>query len=463
MSDYQRHLRVKELIDQERQEEALQIVLDLLDEDQEDAGSLFQLSAILLDQGRRGLAYNVLARGCKLAPDVPEMWLNFGRAHPDDPDYWGKSEWCFKKAIKLGEKQGKKMPLAWANLATLSNERCKYEDAIRYADVCLELKPDDRNARIAKSFTHLALGNWSEAWSLYRLLLDIGRREHYGYNDTTEWTGEPGKRVIVSGEQGIGDEIMYASIFPDLIRDCSQVTVECMPRLKNLLQRSFPDVMFTGTRWDKNLEWPADREFPEHHVAMASLPYHYRNRDEDFTGEPYLKPDKDMADAAAGMLGALGHRPKVGIAWTGGLKRTRGHLRTRTLEELTPILRQDCDFISLEYNNRDAEIAEYREKRGIDIHTYHWMTAKGLDYDLTAALVSQLDLVITVPTTVSQMAGALGVECWVLVPKYTGWIFARDVYPWAKSVTPMRNPPIMDVAKRLESWLSTRMPLCKAV
>ena len=445
-----------ELIDQDRNDEAMQIVLDMLDEDHDNSGALFQLSALLLDQGKRGLAYNVLARGCKLSPEIPEMWLNYGRSHNDGPSEWSRSEWCFRKAIKLGEKKGKPFPIAWASLATLSNEQCKYQDALKYADKALEIDPNYRNAKIAKGFTYLALGQWDAAWPFWRLLLDTQRREQYGYGDTTEWQGEPRRRVIVSGEQGIGDEIMYASIFSEVIRDSQEVTIDCMPRLQNLFQRSFPDAMFTGTRWDKKLEWPSGRELPECHVAMATLPQFYRHADSDFSGAPYLTPDPDMVNAAKGVLSALGERPKVGIAWTGGTSRTRSHLRTRTLEELLPILRQDCTWVSLEYNNRDEEIAEFREKRGIDIHTFHWMTEKGLDYDLTAALVSQLDLLITVPTTVSQMAGALGIECWVLVPRYTGWIFARETYPWASSVVPMRNPSIMQVAERLQKWLSTR-------
>ena len=100
---------------------------------------------------------------------------------------------------------------------------------------------------------------------------------------------------------------------------------------------------------------------------------------------------------------------------------------------------------------------EYHEARGIPIHTYHWLTARGLDYDLTAGLISQLDLVISVPTTGVQMAGALGIPTWCIVPRYTGWMFAGPSYPWAASVTALRNPPIRELEDRLNQWLSTRI------
>ena len=448
------HYRVKELIDQGKQGDATQLLLDLLDEDANLAPALFQLASIMLEESHRGIAYNLMARACKLQPDIPEMWINYARAQTDDPKGWGVSEWCLKKALKIAEKRGKPLPLAYSNLATLSNEQCKWQDGIAYANKAIEIKPDFTNALIAKGFALLGLGRFREAWPYYNLMLGK-KRENYAYGDEPEWDGTPGKRVIVSGEQGIGDEIMYASIFPDLIKDSASVVIECMPRLQGLFQRSFPQTKVYGTRWTKDVEWEEDHN-PEAHVAMASLPRFYRNADQDFTGAPYLVPEPDMALAARGILDRLSDKPKIGIAWTGGITRTRGYLRTRTLDELTPILNQDATWISLEYNDRSQEIAEYREKTGVEIHVFDWITAKGLDYDLTAALVSQLDLVITVPTTVSQTAGGLGIETWVIVPKHTGWIFARDTYPWASAIVPMRNPPMRQIAEKLEKWLQSR-------
>ena len=77
-------------------------------------------------------------------------------------------------------------------------------------------------------------------------------------------------------------------------------------------------------------------------------------------------------------------------------------------------------------------------------------------YDLAAALISQLDLVISVPTTGVQVAGGLGIETWCIVPKYTGWMFAKDTYPWASSVTPLHNPPMRELEERLQGWIQER-------
>lgn len=449
------HQRIIELQQQGELEGATKVCLDMLNADRDDAAALFQLARIMLDQNNHGIAYHLLARGCKMVPDVPEMWLQYSRAHPDKPDWWGRAEWCLRKAIKLSDKAGKKMPQAWANLGMLRYIQGQYEEAQTFVDVALTINPEHSGARITQGFIHLARGEWDKAWTHYDLMLKTHKRESWSYGDEPEWDGMPGKRVIVSGEQGIGDEIMYASIFDELIRDCSEVVIECMPRLKGLFERSFPGATVYGTRWDKHVTWSRDHR-PEAHVAMASLPKFYRHKDGDFHGRPYLQADPDMRSAFKGMLSGLSRKPKVGIAWTGGTDHTRAHLRTRTLEELTPLLRQDVTWVSLEYRDRTEEIAEYRAKRGIDIHVFDWITRKGLDYDMTAALVAELDLVITVPSSVSQTAGSLGVEAWVLIPKYSSWIWARPVFPWADSVSQCRNPPIKEFAERLSQWIGER-------
>ena len=110
----------------------------------------------------------------------------------------------------------------------------------------------------------------------------------------------------------------------------------------------------------------------------------------------------------------------------------------------------------MEYRDRHDEIAEYYEKRKIPIHVFDWITRKGLDYDMTAALVAELDLMITVPSAIGQTAGSLGVEAWVLVPKYHSWLWASDHYRWSNQVKILRNPSMSEAAAKLSTWLDAR-------
>jgi Flp pilus assembly protein TadD len=451
------HEQAVELIRSGDYERALGIALKLLDGEPDDAAALFQVSKCMLDQNRPGLAYNLMARAVKMRPDIPEMWLQYGQTHSETPEQWKRAEWCFNKAIQIGEKAGKDIKMAKSCIGTIEYFRGNYDRAIEYLNPLVEDNPDAQQARSIKAFCHLAKHEWKEGWHYYAALKDTKRRETYSYGDEPEWDGTPGKRLIISAEQGIGDEIMYASIFNEVLRDCPYVVVECMPRLEGLFKRSFPEMKGVyGSRWDKHVVWE-ENHAPDAHVAMATLPYFYRNSTDEFRGEPYLVPDPDVVEAVKGIFSNLGPNPKVGIAWTGGSDKTRGHLRTRTLDELTPLLRvPGIDWISLEYYRKDEEIAQYREERKIPIHTYHWLTERGLDYDLTAGLISQLDLVISVPTTTVQAAGGLGIETWCIVPEYTGWMFARDTYPWASSVTPFHKLPFTQLGEKLQEWMQAK-------
>lgn len=447
--------RIVDLLKQKKHEEVVTLCLRMLNEDPSEPTALFQLAKVMIDQGNKGLAYNLMARATKLRPDIPENWVQFAQCHPEDADNWKKAEWCFKKGLKIAEQAGKKMPMAMSCLGTLAYLQGKYDEAIKWLDQCLEIQPDSNHAASTMAFTYLALCKWDDAWNYYDTMLKTGGREHYGYGDEPDWDGTPGKRLIISGEQGIGDELMYASCFNEVIEDNEHVVIECMPRLEKLFKRSFPKAAAVyGSRWEKSVVWEQDHK-PDAHLPMASLPRFYRTRDEHFHGKPYLVPDPDMVDAVQGIFSKMGRRPKVGIAWTGGTLKTRGHLRERTLDELLPILRvPGIDWISLEYYDKSEELATFHGKRGIPIHVFNWLTARGLDYDLTAALISQLDLVISVPTTTVQAAGGLGVPCWVIVPRYTGWMFAQNKYPWAASVIPYRNPPMREIEEKLRGWVT---------
>lgn len=454
---YAKQEQVVQYIREKKWAEAITLVMEMLDNNHDDHAALFQLGKIMIEQKNPGFAYQVMARACKLAPDMPEMWHQFAQCQPENPEGWRKAEWCFRKAIKLGEKTGKKFPNAYSSMGTVEYLRLNYDAAMRHFDEALAIDPEHGHSLTTKAFVHLAKGEWDKAWELYDLLLDKGTREHYAYGDEPVWDGTPGQRIIISAEQGIGDELMYGSCIQDAIDNSEEVVIECMPRLEKLFKRSFPGAKAVyGTRWDMEVVWGEDHK-PDAHVAMGTLPRFYRNSDDDFPKKPYLIPDPDVVNAVSGLLGALGPNPKIGIAWTGGSPTTRGHLRERSLDELTPLLRvPGVDWISLEYYDRSEEIGRYYEERKIPIHIYHWLTARGLDYDLTGGLISQLDLVISVPTTTVQASGGFGVETWVIVPRYTGWMFARDVYPWAASVTPIHNVSMKEMETRLQQWLSER-------
>ena len=435
---------VKSLIQAKRYHDALTMLNDELDSNPDDPRALFFIGNIMVQQDRRGLAYNIFARCAKHWPDSAEVWVQFGRCQDDTPEGWEKSEWCFMKAIQINPN----LVYPYAQMAYLETQRCQPEKAVDWARRCFEIEPDYSVAWSAIGFASLMLGDWELGWKHYDLKLGDASRPNMGYGDIPIWDGTKGKNVIVYGEQGIGDEILFASALPDMAKDCG-IVYDTMPRLARLMQRSFPTIDVVGGRWDGEIALPEDWK-PDARISQASILQHYRKKDEDYPGKPYLAAHPGMRLQMRALLDSLGDKPKVGIAWTGGTKRSRGHFRQKPLEDLYPLLSDDVTWVSLQYKNCSDEI----DQAPVMIHHFDWITEEK-DYDPTAALVAELDLVITVPTSVSQLSGALGTPCWVMVPEITGWLFSRENYVWADSVKLYRNKPAEFMRKELERWLST--------
>lgn len=422
-------------------EEALRVVLPILDENFDNPQALFIVGYIFIKSEKIGLAYSIFKRAAEISPNIAAIWANLGKCFHEKQDL-DNAEKCFKQAIRLKPDYG----LALNNLGLINLNRGEFGIGIEYCKKALSHE-ENEDARINMSMCNLALGRWD--WENYNL--NIGKikdRKEITYKGEPRWDGTKGKRVVVYGEQGIGDEINFASCIPDLQKDC-EVLIDCDKRLEGLFRRSFGVPTF-GTRYKDEHRW-AEKEQIDAHVAVGALPQFYRKKDEDFPGTPYLVPNPVMQVQWRALLDSLGPRMKVGIAWNAGRPHTFGERRSIPLETLAPLFELDCDFISLEYRPPEGH-----EKYGI----HHWpWGVECYDYDQTAALVAELDLVISVTTTVHHLAGALGKECWVLVPERSLWQQNRDVFPWAKSVKLFRQKgswPIQTLVQKLSSRLSMR-------
>jgi ADP-heptose:LPS heptosyltransferase len=258
--------------------------------------------------------------------------------------------------------------------------------------------------------------------------------------------------VFVQGEQGIGDEITYASVLPDAAKH-NEIAYECDHRLEGLMRRSLPGVEVHGTRFNLDKSWRETRQFDA--VCLSgSLCMEYRRSDEDFPRKGFLIPDPERTLQWKTLLDTLPGR-KIGIAWTGGKDNTFKSRRSFSLEGLLPILKTPgVTWVSLQYKDPTKEIAEFEAKHGIKIH--HWKRAtENCDYDETAALVSELECVVSVTTAIVHLCGALGKKCHVLVPAKSRWFYQSDDsrHRWYDSLSLYRQSdkwPVEKVAEALK-------------
>lgn len=425
----------------------------LLTQNHKNPGLLATLGTMYLQMSKNGLAIQLMERALELGLVQSDLMSNLSLAYKNS----GQSE----KALDL-IKKACDMPNpcagALANYSGFHTNTGTPDKAIELCDKALKLEPEMVVAHWNKALALLEKGIWEEGWEEHEWGLRgtkamSAMRVDRKIGDIPMWDGMPGKNVLVIGEQGLGDEIMFASMIPDLKAVSSGVIIESHKRLVSLFEKSF-EVPVHGTREDTSITW-VDQHKIDYRIHIGSLGKFFRNKAEAFPGTPYLKADP---------LLPKGKKPRIGISWFGGGAKA-GRVRTRSIpiSWWQPILEQDCEFVSLQYTNHKEEM-ETLKKLGHNIQEFDWMADKDAPYLKTAEVVASCDLVISICTSVIHLAGALGVPTWVMVPNKPAWRYGiKGPMPWYRSVRLYRqndswNPVINKVAEDLTEWRSRITP-----
>lgn len=436
--------KAAELAADGKQDEAYGIFASLLAKNFDDANAIYGLARIYMQAENYGLAYNLYRLAASFKKLGAGPWNGMGLCHAETWDLDSALS-LFKRALALDPKDKH----ALGNISLIYLLKCEPEKALQFGEMALQQDPEHEEVFHHMTYAKLMLGQWAEGWAGHRHILGkVKTRSERFYENhgrmLPRWDGTPGQAVLVYGEQGIGDEISFASCIPDLAKVSRQVVFDCDHRLEKLFKQSFEGVEIHGTRFKNPLVWIDDYKL-DARVAIGDLPYFFRSQGE-FPGTPYLKAEPKPVE---------GRKPVIGIAWTGGLANTGSAKRSLTLDDLLPILKSvDATWVSLEYKDRADEVEALRRTSGVEILCPQ--EARSQNYEETASLVAGLDLVVSVTTAVVHLSGALGKECWVLVPSKPRWWYGMTGdSPWYKSVQFFRqkndwSEPIGQIAKLLK-------------
>lgn len=441
--------------EQGKLEEALQVANGVLDDDPDNAVALLVAGRVCLKMHKHGLAYNILKRSLAICERY-DTRINLA-ASCVGMQRLDEAKRITQELRRLKPQDEKSLAL----LCLLAVYECNPRLAIDLGEKALTLKADMFDVHESLGYAHLMLGEWEEGWKGYELFIGHSKYRPLKppHADCPYWNGEEEIDLYVRGEQGIGDEISFASLLPEMLPRMKSITYDCDEKLGGLMARSFPDAEVHATRKAKNAEkdWLAGRKF-DAHCLLGSFAKHRRRSTAYFPGKPYLIADHERRVQWRALLDTLPGK-KVGIAWTGGSRGTFSGRRSLALDTLLPLLRTDgVSWVSLQYQDPSDDIREFREKHSIDIH--HWARCtESADYDDTAALVAELDLVISVCTAVVHLSGALGKACWVLVPTRARWFYMTkgNRSPWYGSVELFRQEdewPLAEVAARLAEFVA---------
>lgn len=302
----------------------------------------------------------------------------------------------------------------------------------------------DVTARVNYSlaFELLKIGQLSEGWKMFEFgfhpaIPFESKRQPSRNFPVPRWTGGPlnGQRLLIWGEQGIGDEILFLTCLPDLNTIDGYIIVECEPRLVTPLSRSFPKIIFRPSSYHNVFGLPPIFDDYNLHIPMGGLMEIVRNDIADFkNSKPYMVVDKHKATNFENRLNAVcGARKRVGICWRSGkLSGERNVEYTSLLDWADVFSAPNCDFVNLQYGECEQELIDAEEKFNVRILRWPDLDLKN-DIDSTLALISRLDVVVTVGTAVSPMAAAVGVQ--VLLMGSKGWPnLGTEYYPWFPNI-----------------------------
>ncbi|MBU6462063.1 MAG: glycosyltransferase family protein [Bradyrhizobium sp.] len=385
-----------------------------------------------------------------------EAFAVYQQAYALDPDNFESLNGICEALQSLGRSEE---ALQWfdrasesrPNLDALNNKAVamqrlhRFSEAMALHDRVRAIDPDNAAACWNLALLQLLTGNFEAGWAGREIRRRVPNHQIV-YPNLSEpmWLGKEsieGKTILLCADEGLGDTIQFARYVPMVAARGANVILVVQDPLHALLSGSYGVARCFPT--SARMQWPSF----DMHCPLTSLPLAFATRlDTIPSAMSYLSADQTFAGAWENALGPR-DRLRVGLVWSGNPKHTNDRNRSIPLRTLSCLLGMDATFISLQKDPRPDDSAFLRERSDIVD-----LTAGLSDFAQTAALVSCLDLVITVDTSIAHLAGALGRPTWVLLPYLPDfrWLLDRDDSPWYPTLRLFRQQQARDYAEVID-------------
>ena len=424
--------------------------------------ALVNLANLLRAQGQFDAAVALLEPALARDPG-PELHLTIGSALREKGENDAATA-HYRAALAINPNYAP----ALANLADMLCDAGDRDQARTLYDAAIKCDPKAAQARLNRAILHFLSGDLKDGWRDYAARLDIPGKVPAMRSEQRlpPWTGDSlkKKRLLVRAEQGVGDQILFASLIPELAArakaDGGGVVLECEPRLAALFARSFPDVTVRpadiktiGATPVADYGWLKTCGGANAATLMGSLPRYLRGSLEKFPNpHAFLTPD---GDEVAHWKSAFG-QGAIGLCWRSGKAGGHRAIQYAPLSAWAAFLRDsDRPLVSVQYDATPDEIAELERASGKKI-----MVPQGIDQknelDRAAALMAALDAVISAPTAVSWLAAGVGTPTFKVLYDTSWTALGQTFEPFAPScrcIMPAQRGDWADVFAQIKAAL----------
>ncbi len=392
--------------------------------------------------GEHDLQLKNCLRAVQKYPDSALAFNNLGSALVDQ-GMFDEAQHAFETCLLL---DGKSVEARF-NLAQLASRMGQTQLAIKHLESAKH-QVQNKNQRqldildFQLGIEYLTCGQIHEGWELYEKGFSsaipslLARRPQRQFSAPL-WNGQslgPNERLMIWREQGVGDEIRFASLIP-LLPDSilESLTIECDHRLVDLFQRSMPKV-----RVRADIESLLDYTYQ---LPIGSLP-RFLMKSIDVLGDspPLLNPDPVEINRFAARLEEFNGKKRIGICWRSHKLSAKRNKKYTALEDWRDVLSiPDVVFVNLQYGECEEELLQIEQDLGIHIQRWQDLDLMN-DFSSVAGLIKNLDLVISVSSAVVPLAGALGVSTICMCHQNWALLGQQAIDPWFPSVMPIVVP-----------------------
>ncbi len=415
------------------------------------------LAILLTRMGELDEALDSALKAVSLNPRSSKAQNNLGIIH-NRKDQYEEAVAIFRTAIEIEPDNAE----AYNNMGNAYSGMGSLEQALACHEQAISINPYNPSARNNISLIQLLAGNFHDGWSNFEgrfvaaenLLL-----KHFPGFNAPQWYGEDlaSKRILIWGEQGVGDEVLFSSMIPDLIDAGANVVLQSDERLVPLFTRSFPGLICTsmedfGTADNEGLVF-------DYHTPIGHIGKWVRPDQKSFPDRAsYLVADPDLRNQLRDRYLDGGNRTIIGIAWN-SKGPDYGESKSILLAELRFLLESpDITFVDLQYGDTSDERTAFQKETGIQI-THDDRIDQMADLDGFASQVAAMDYVVTISNTTAHFAGALGIPSMVMLGSAPLWYWQleRDDclwYPTARLFRQAQRSDWSDVVSQIAEALS---------